>query len=85
MKLSKHCMQFLFSIRTRTSTLPEHRSSPRFLCGSCCWIFIFLCSVLYFVICPFSFDNCVFRPSSIYGLWILFYPFIWYLQTLNIV
>jgi hypothetical protein len=40
--------------------------------------YLFLCSVLYIVACPFSFDHCVVCPSLIYRLWL---P-LWYLLTI---
>jgi hypothetical protein len=45
-----------------------------------CSIFSFLCNVLYFIVCPFSFGHCIVWPLSNYGFWI---P-LWYLQTFQI-
>ena len=53
--------------------------NSQILWGSCCLIFSFLCSVLYFIVCPFvvfSCGHCVVCPS-IYSFWL---P-LWYLQT----
>jgi hypothetical protein len=61
--------------------LPEHLSSPRFLCGVRVTQSLVLC--VCFVdrclsFCTFSFDHCVVCSSSINGFWLL----LWYLQTL---
>jgi len=48
--------------------------------GSFYSIFSFLCSVLYIIVCHFSFGHCFVCPSSIYWFWL---P-LWYLQTLLI-
>jgi hypothetical protein len=41
-------------------------------CVSSSFCFSFLCSVLYFIVTPFSFDHCTFSPSLIYGFDYLF-------------
>ncbi len=38
-----------------------------FQLASCCSIFSFLCSVLYIIVCPFSFGHCIVCPISIDG------------------
>jgi hypothetical protein len=51
---------------------------PRFLVGSCCLIFSFLCNVLLIIVCNLSlFGRCIVCSSSIYGLWL----FLWCLQA----
>ena len=48
-----------------------------FQLASCCLSFSFLCTVLYILVCPFSFGHCIVCPISIYGFWLMF----WHLQT----
>jgi hypothetical protein len=44
--------------------------NPILYCTKWVIIFNFLCSVLYIVVCSFSFGHCVVRPSPICGFWL---------------
>jgi hypothetical protein len=51
--------------------------TPVFQLGSNCSIFSFLCSILYIIVCSFSFGHCNVCPSLLCGFWL---P-LWYLLT----
>ena len=43
--------------------LPEHVSSlPVFLWGSLCSMWVFLCIVMYIIVCPLSYGHCIVCP-----------------------
>ena len=62
-------------------TLPKYTCSPRFLFGTCCSLYSYLCGVLYIIVCRIV-------PLLIYNwpLYCLFFDMrllvtLWYLQT----
>ena len=66
-----HVKQELFS-------LPEHLSSSSFFSRSCNGRSTFLCTVMYIVVCAFSFNQRIVCSSSISGCGVI--P-LWYLQA----